>query len=84
MSELRPAPAKIETVSTEFLRLSSASKISDVSARSLRRAIASGSLQAFRPGSAPRGLILVRRSDLIRWIEAGRIANGGRDGRRSR
>ena len=60
-------------VLSEYLRLASAAGLVELSRRSLRRAIARGELSAFRPSGSPRGVLLLRRRDLIAWVEGARV-----------
>jgi hypothetical protein len=57
----------------EFFRLGRASQLADVSVRTVRRAIEMGLLRAFRPTGASRGVLLVRRRDVIDWVERSAI-----------
>ncbi len=62
-----------------FLTLRMASDVVSLSARTLRRAIDTGRLKAYRPNDG-RGVILVRRTDLLRYVESRPVdspANGG-------
>ena len=67
-----------------YVSLSHASAFSDVSVKTLRRAISSGYLPAFRPSRASRGLILLLRRDLVAWIEGSTVETqmGARPGRK--
>ena len=59
---------------SDYLKLTGASALcGDLSPKTIRRAIASGALRAFRPTGSQRGLILLKRSDVIRWIESSAI-----------
>lgn len=73
-----------ESTQREFCKLGAASTISSLSRRTISRAIARGDLPAFRPTGAPRGLLLVRRRDLFRWLEGSPIEATARNGRRAR
>lgn len=59
-----------------YTALAKASAFSGLSVRTLRRAISSGRLLAFRPSGAARGLILLRRRDVVAWIESATIETG--------
>jgi len=58
---------------SQFVTLRAGSAISGVSSKTLRRAALSRRLPAFRPNGGSRGMILLKRSDLVNWIEASRI-----------
>lgn len=56
-----------------YVPLSVAAAFSGLSVKTLRRAISSGYLPAFRPSRASRGLILLLRRDLVAWIEGSTV-----------
>lgn len=58
---------------SDYLPLPKASRLTGLSRRSLRRAIASGHLRAFRPMQSVRGMLLIRRRDLVDWIEGSKV-----------
>jgi len=59
-----------------YTPLAKASAFSGLSVRTIRRAISSRRLLAFRPSGAARGLILLRRRDVVAWIESATIETG--------
>ena len=55
--------------SPSYVSMEQAAELLQVSARTIRRRVADGSLPAYRLGDAPSSRVRLRVDELLRWVE---------------